>query len=322
VAEFELAVCRDLGAWDRFVESSPQGCVFASSHFLAALGGGQELLTVCENGVPILAVPALLENGTPRVLPYSFAQYAGPMFSAAVEQQPGHRRIPFKLRIVEFLLEQMAVRWPLISFVLHPAFDDLRAIQWFNYHAPEKGQFSVRLAYTGRLVLSGDTTECGFLEQVRTVRRQEFRKAESLGFTFEVCRKIDELDRLHELTFSRQGLTRAEDEVRHLRSISQAALENRFGDCFVARAATGEAASAILFLYDRDNAYYLFGANDPEFRKTGAGSWLMLMAIDHARRAGRKAVDFVGINSPNRGDFKTSFGAQPVPYFVTTWQRP
>lgn len=322
MANFELAVCADLQVWDRFVESSPQGSAFSSSRFLAALDARCEFLTVIENGVPVLAVPVLLDNDTPHLLPYPYVQYAGPMFSLSVEQQPSHRRIPLKLGIVEFLLEKMAARWPRISFVLHPGFDDLRAIQWFNYHAPEKGQFAVQLAYTGRISLAADAAETDFLERVRTVRRQEFRKAESLGFRFEECRNVDELDRLHELTFSRQGLTRAEEEVRHLRSISQAALEHQFGDCFVARAATGEAASAILFLYDRDNAYYLFGANDPEFRKTGAGSWLMLKAIDHARRAGRKAVDFVGINSPNRGDFKTSFGAQPVPYFVTTWQRP
>jgi len=32
-------------------------------------------------------------------------------------------------------------------------------------------------------------------------------------------------------------------------------------------------------------------------------------------------VDFVGINSPNRGDFKTSFDAVPARYFLVTWQK-
>jgi hypothetical protein len=37
---------------------------------------------------------------------------------------------------------------------------------------------------------------------------------------------------------------------------------------------------------------------------------------------GMKMVDFGGINSPNRGDFKISFNAKPVPYFITSWDRP
>lgn len=31
-------------------------------------------------------------------------------------------------------------------------------------------------------------------------------------------------------------------------------------------------------------------------------------------------VGFVGINSANRGDFKTSLNAVPIPYFVVTWE--
>lgn len=321
MAEFELALCADAEVWDRFVESSRQGSVFGSSRFLAALGGECEFLTVRENGGIVLAVPILMTEDGPRQMPSTYAQYVSPMFSLAVEQQPVHRRTVLKLRILEFLLEQLAARWSSVSFALHPAFDDLRALQWFNYHTPEKGQFAIRLAYTGCLALNGLATVEELLKDVRPVRRQEFRKAESLGFVFEETRDIDDLDRLHELTFSRQGLVRTDEEVKHLRSIAQSALKGGFGDCFIARDVNGIAASAILFLHDQENAYYLFGANDPEFRKTGVGAWLMLKAIDHARRSGRKAVDFVGINSPNRGDFKTSFGAQPVPYFTATWRR-
>lgn len=317
-----LDFCADREAWDRFVDASPQGSVFSTSRFLAAVGGDCELLTVREGQDILLAVPVVTEAGQPRVLPYSYLVYAGPMFSAEIEREPTHRRVPLKLRIFEFLLEQMAARWPVISFLTHPALDDLRALQWFNYHAPEKGQFAIHLAYTGILRLGEFASESAFLEQVRTLRHRDFKKAEAFGLVLEESRDIAELDRLHGLTFERQGIDRSDDEIRHLRAIGRSAVEEGFGHCLIARTPSGAAASATLFLHDRHTAYYLFGANDPEFRKVGAGSWLMLKSIEHARQSGRRQVDFVGVNSPNRGDFKTSFGAVPVPCFSATWRRP
>jgi len=322
MADLEIASFADDREWDRFVVDSPQGSVFATSAFLRALGEDRERLCVRENGLPVLAAPVLLRDGVPLPLPCSYTQYLGPMFSAAVELQPSHRRIPFKLRVLDFLLAHMAGRWSRISFSLHPAFDDARAFQWFHYHAPELGRFVIDLAYSGRLALNPAGDLDGLLNQIRTVRRQEFRKTEALGYTVEESRDCVTLDRLHELTFTRQGIERGESEVRLLRSITSAALDEGFGHCLIARAPTGEAASAVLFLYDHDTAYYLVGANDPAYRKMGTGTWLLIQAIEMARRNGRRYVDFVGINSPNRGDFKTSFGALPAACFNVRWSRP
>jgi GNAT superfamily N-acetyltransferase len=320
-AGFEIGVFDSATAWDAFVERSPQGSAFTSSGFLAALGETCEWVAVREGGRVVLGAPVLLRDGEPLPAPYPFTLYQGPMFSEEVAQEPTHRRLPHQLKIVEFFLEQLARRWPRISFSLHPTFDDLRAIQWFHYDEPDKGQFAIRLCYTGRLMVAGTTLE-SHLECIRSVRRQEFRKVESSGFQLEESRDLAVLDHLHELTFQRQDIARTSEETRLLQSIAKAALADGSGECLVARTPEGEAASAVLFLHDRSAAYYLIGANHPDFRKTGAASWLLLQAIDRARQAGRTWVDFVGINSPNRGDFKTSFGAVPVPYFNVTWQRP
>lgn len=322
MAEFSLITCEDQSQWDRFVGASPQGSIFNTSAFLRTLKEEFQLLFVCENGVPLLGCPILLREGQPLPAPYLFTLFQGPMFSAEVEQQPRHRRIPARLKIVEFFLEQLAQRWPFLSFCFHPAFEDLRAVQWFHYHEPEKGQFAIRLAYTGRLNLKEFPALEDYLQSVRTVRRQEYRKAESLGFTLEETRDVAVLDRLNELTFARQGLDRTEEEVSLLQRIFDDAMAHGYGYCLVARDAQGAPASAVLFLHDAKTAYYLFGASDPEFRKTGAGSWLLIKAIERARELGCETVDFVGINSPNRGDFKTSFNAAPVPYLTATWTRP
>ena len=41
----------------------------------------------------------------------------------------------------------------------------------------------------------------------------------------------------------------------------------------------------------------------------------MFEQIQYCIEQGLSYVDFIGINSPLRGDFKTSFNADPRPYF-------
>ncbi|MHB1327502.1 MAG: GNAT family N-acetyltransferase [Gemmatimonadales bacterium] len=155
----------------------------------------------------------------------------------------------------------------------------------------------------------------------RTVRRQEYRKAGS-RFQVEVSQDLDLLDQLHGRTFERQGLVRSDHEQRQLRAIAGAALEHGFGELLVAFDTDGVAAGAVLFLFDTHSAYYLVAANDPDYRSAGVSTLLFLRGTERAMERGLSALDVVGLNSPSRGDFKTSFGAVPVPYYVATWERP
>jgi hypothetical protein len=54
---------------------------------------------------------------------------------------------------------------------------DLRPFQWHNYHEPDKGQFKIDLRYTGILDLKKYSNFDEYLVSVRSVRRQEYKKA-------------------------------------------------------------------------------------------------------------------------------------------------
>jgi lipid II:glycine glycyltransferase (peptidoglycan interpeptide bridge formation enzyme) len=81
----------------------------------------------------------------------------------------------------------------------------------------------------------------------------------------------------------------------------------------------GGIASMCLFLYDKKRAYYLLAANDPTHRSTGAATRLMFDNIFEAKRRGLQELDFVGVNSPNRGDFKLSFNPELKLYFDVSY---
>jgi lipid II:glycine glycyltransferase (peptidoglycan interpeptide bridge formation enzyme) len=110
--------------------------------------------------------------------------------------------------------------------------------------------------------------------------------------------------------------------VNEMLVIARAAMSEGYGKCMTAKLPTGETASAVLVLYDRKTCYYLFAGNHPDFRKSGASSYLILKAIEKFKEEGKVYFDFIGINSPSRGDFKISFNANPTPYYITNWRRP
>jgi hypothetical protein len=319
---FTLAKWEDKQRWDNFVCASPQANIFCTTQFLDALLEEYDLLMVEENGRSQIGAVVLKHDGSPTRAPYPFTMYQGILFDQAGLAKPFHKRLKWQLDVVESLLAALERLYDRISFCIHYAVEDMRSFQWFHYHTPELGQFRIDLRYTGLLDLQTVPDFNHYLGTVRSVRRQEYRYAQEKGLSTEVSTDVGLLSRLHRMTFDRQGITQSTEEERLLLSIAEASLKNGFGRLLVCRDGSGNAASATLFLYDAHCGYYLFGGNDPDYRKTGAGTYLVLENIKWCMENRLSRVDFVGINSPNRGDFKTSFNAAPRPYFIVTWERP
>lgn len=318
---FTMTRCNDKARWDNFVGSSKQGSLFCLTTFLDSLDEDYELLFVEDNGRPLLGAVLLKRDGQPLRAPYPLTMYQGVMFSEEIYLLPHHTRIKRALEITDFLLAELESCYDRISFCLHYHFEDLRSFSWFHYHEPARGLFNIELRYSGILDLRAVEDFDQYLDQIRILRRREYIRAQSKGFFIEESVDLDVLNYLHSLTFERQGLQRNDVDVRLLQSIAKAAVSRGFGQMLICKDDNGNAASATLFLYDSRSGYYLIGANHPEYRTNGAGTYLMLENIRRCKEKGLCAVDFVGINSPNRGDFKISFNAAPVPYFVATWER-
>jgi lipid II:glycine glycyltransferase (peptidoglycan interpeptide bridge formation enzyme) len=318
----ELIICTDKIQWDLYVSESPQGNVFCTTAFLDSLLVEYELMTLQDNGRILLGFIIFKKNNEILKAPYPFTMYQGILCCNDFSAMPFHKRSAWLLDKLTTLFIEMERKYNRISFCLSHKFDDLRGFQWFHYHEPIAGMFKIDLRYTGILDLNSISDFEIYLSLIRSVRRQEYHRAINAGFTIEMTNDIEILNRLHSMTFERQGISRGNEEELLVLNISKIALEKGFGELLVSYDKNGVAASATLFLYDKFYGYYLFGANNPEYRKFGVGT---LLIVENIRRCmGKKltGIDFVGINSPNRGDFKTSFNAKPVPYYITTWDKP
>ena len=310
--------CLDYNLWDDFVASSPQSNIYCCSSFLTALSSDFKLYFVRKNGNVLLGCIVVLDDDGKVSPPF---MYQGVLFDKHILTLPNHRSAKITLDLIEFLLTSLEKSFDQIMFSLHYSINDIRAFQWFNYHSDDKAMFKVEPYYTGILKFDDIKNFDSLLKKSRKVRLQEYNKSNKEGFKVSESIEVSVLDHLHDLTFARQGLKRNDHEKMLAGNFSKIAIEKGFGRLMICRTKEGEPASASLFLFDNIRGYYLLGATNPEYRNSGVGSFLMFHQLKKCLNDGLNEVDFIGINSPQRGDFKTSFNAESKIYFKLTYNK-
>lgn len=315
-----LGLCDDSALWNEFVAHSPQGSVFCDTRLLDAHGVDYDLWLLRKGSVPALGVVITKRHGRPTG-PLLFSYYQGPLFGAHVETLPHYRQSRWMLDLFEVCLNELSARYNLLHFVLHHSVSDVRAFDWFNYHNPEKGRFAITPRYTALIDLAAFNSFEAFMRSVRKDRRQDRRVALENGVTVDDSRDVDLLVDLYEMTFARQGLPIEKNELHLLATLAEATLCNGLGRLLMARTKDGTAIAAQLFLQDRRCGHAVAAASHPEHRDLGGGTLVCLEFIRHCLDNKLDWVDFNGANSPDRAEFKHSFGARPQLYFDVRWRR-
>lgn len=310
----KLIECRDDEVWDAFILSSPQCNAFSLSAFLAAQGTRQAKLFYEIDGKIVASVLLVEPEDSGFRAPSAYSLYQG----VALAPIPGDARsvASKRLRITSSLAQALAQRYPHHSLCLHPSLTDLRGFQWCNFHTPDLGTYVLSLYYTGVISLGRYSTFAKYLETIRPSRRGELKKAVEFGVSVSVSDDVDSFLKLYQKTFTRQDIEVDVVSLEKVRRLVASLLHSGCGELRVATVGEGRIVSAVVAIFDPYSTYYLFGASDPEYRNTGAGTALVVNCVEASYSTGRMRFDMVGINSPKRGDFKTSFNADPEPYFA------
>ena len=299
-----------MSAWDALVNESPQGHVFSSRAFLESLGAPYTCYVVTPPQGEVLAGAVIMQDGNQMAkAPFAFTPHQGIFFAKSISSLGQQKRLIAEFRITVFFIQSLLNCFSNFSMALSPYFKDLRPFQWHNYGKNDLPQFEIRQRYTGHVSLI-DFEINNFLSTVRTVRRQEYRKTLAV---IEPSHDLKSFLKLYQLTFDRQGIAIDGQTLSLVESICSKALENGYGYLSGAQV-DGQVASMAFFVTDSQCAYYLFGANDPDLRDANASSKLLIDNIANFAAKGLGKFDFVGVNSPQRGDFKLSFNAELIPY--------
>ncbi len=316
--EATLEINTNSDTWDQFLAHSPQSNVFATSGFLSCYEEHIEYAYLVDKGHPLLGLAVLKnKNGIITKAPIQLGQYQQTIVCGR-ELTNGlpHSIVKHYLESCSVFLDLLAKKYGSIALFLHHSLCDIRPLQWLNYNEPEKGQFKISTNYTGLIELDKNKGFSVFLNEIRRTRKQEYASAIKSGLQVQINQSIDVLIDLYEATFARQNIVVTDDQNRLVRNIFNFALKHNSGRSLVCLDANNNCMAATLFLHDKKAAYYLIGANAPDSRSAKAGPFLFLENVKHYFETEVGVIDVVGMNSPNRGDFKTSFNAIPKPYFL------
>lgn len=308
--EWALHQTQDYAAWDALVEASPQGTIFSDSRFLRSLQCRFRLWQVLAGKKVVAQLAAIEDDSGENLRQFPFTPYQGPLFLHEAHTLP-RQRVLDEFRIGEFLVEALCQQYRNLDMSLSWLLQDVRPFLWHNYHAPKDGQFRLDVRYTALLSLR-DVEQEEIKMRTRACRRQELKKAAAYETRFDA--DVAQFIQIYTSTFARQEIVLNQQTLELVERISTAAIAAGYGSLSSCSTKDGVAAMD-LFLYDSKRAYYLFAANDPNQRNSGATTRLMFENIFAAKARGMPELDFVGVNSPNRGDFKLSFSPELKLYF-------
>lgn len=300
------------------MRASPNGTAFLSSTYLNAVSVKKKAY-YCYKSKELMANLLVLVGEDERdIIEHDFIIYSGPIYRD-FPRLNGSQQYSEEFRIQSCVAEFLMATYENIHFCLHPSIVDIRPFLWVNY-GTERPKFRADIRYTSTVDI-GDFPQVGRFEdisiyrQASVARRQEIRYAAREGVETEICADVKRFVDYYELTMDRQGLVVAAEKLVNMEALLASLLQNDMALMVQAKNRQGRVGSMAVFLLDNKRAYYLFGANDPEMRGEHTGTAVLWDAFHMLAEKGYKEVDLEGVNSPQRGWFKLSFGGDLSPYY-------
>lgn len=308
--------------WDEFIHKSPVGTIFSLSDYLEAVGHRTRLFW-CLRGIERRAAVVINEDEEGRAVLDDFVIHNGLIFGPRANKQNRSQMISERFEIAVDVAAELSRRYPHLEMALSPQIDDVRPFLWHNYGEDNAPTYTVDVRYTAYADLTGfaEATapeEIPLFNEVSYARRQEVRKGIKAGLVTTEDMDGAALAAFYDMTMRRQNIETAQDKLDDLCRYTDQLLSKNMARLFVSRTTEGEPAALALFGWDTKRAYYLFGAGDPVHRNTPCGTTVLWDGFTALAKAGHREVDLEGVNSPRRGWFKLSFGAELRTYYQLT----
>ncbi|MCG7563609.1 MULTISPECIES: GNAT family N-acetyltransferase [unclassified Pseudoalteromonas] len=317
--KFSLEPCELDQNWDSFIATSPHGTPFVHSQFLALLDVKYHAYYCCKGKEKIAAVLLIVDEHEQRAIGHHDVIHDGIMHRNIAHLNRAQRHSEL-FAAQEYIAEYLADRYAQVTLKLHPAIQDIRAFLWVNYHN-DGPKYAVTPRYTSVLELDEFTAPLSALEHSDNYsnssvsRRQEIRYGFKKQVTLSESQDFTLFAHYYGLTMARQGIeispVRLDELAVRIKSLAQQGLLCMYE----ARTSNQEIGSFATYLLHGDTAYYFYGANHPELRDSHTGTAVLWQAFPLLAQKGVSKLDLEGINSPQRGWFKLSFGGNVEPYF-------
>ena len=305
--------------WDNYVRESKTSTPFLLSTYVVALDGNFRAYYCLKGNEIIAGLLIAVDDSGCNVVGHELMVHDGLFyvnFSALNQSQT----LSEEHKISQFIAEFLAGNYKSITLSFSPKIVDIRAFQWVNYHN-NLPKYSESIRYTSYVNIaefadeSIDFKDYKLYKNASVSRRQEIRYGYAKNVVVEYTDSIEEFLYLYEKTFERQNIILQQNLLPQMKVLLSNLHASGDIKIYTAKNENGNVGSIAIFLLLNDTAYYLFGANDYSLRAEHTGTAVLWRAFKFLSKLGVTTIDLEGVNSPERGWFKLSFGGAIVPYF-------
>lgn len=320
-SKFTVEEIIDLDIWQENIEKTSQYTMFVSKTYLSSFGGKFKTFFI-KKGIEFKAgFCLLLSDDKKDVILDDLVIYTGFFFKDDITQKEVKARAE-RFEISEFIINHITKNYRNIEIALSTKIEDMRPFLWHNYGSKNKKEiFQLDLRYTSYIDISElknfeneENTEV--FKNLETLRQRNIRQARKDNSITKEELHIDLFLDYYKQLMSSQDEIVSDIKIFNMLNIIKNMIQDRKAVMFATKNGKNEIVYLTVFSYDKNRAYYLFGAGNPNAKEHYKGTICFWDAfINLAQKFDIKEVDMEGINSPNRGWFKLSFGGNIVPYY-------
>lgn len=286
--------------WSKFIITTYQNNIYSDHRYLVNLENNYENFVLYEKNLPL--VGAIIFDDNLENIP----TFYNTLFVSSKIKSP-HKLYQVCTEFINQILNYKKK----IHLRLHHSIHDIRSFQWYNYNLDEKSKFNIKIFYTSVLNIENKNQE-HLINSLNNTRRNLIRSAIKNNYYSKISDDTALLNYLNEKTFKRK---RSKNEIIMSSEIADKAIKDGYATLMITYDHLKNPFAGSLFLHDEKTSYYSVGGSIPEKRGNGSASLNIYDQILNSKKLKKKNIDFVGINSPKRGYFKTSFGGETKVYF-------
>lgn len=234
------------------------------------------------------------------IVPPALTPYQGVWLNYNDEQKYTNR-LSFEKKVMTSLINQLP-KTDSFKQKFYPELNNWLPFYW-------KG-FSQTTRYT--YILNDLSNTDSLFSEFRENIRREIRKAEK-QLSIVSLTEIDELYQLKVKTYLEQQ-ENYPFTLSLLNKVYGYCLEHNCGELLAAKDKEGNIHSIILYVWDKQSAYYLHGVTNLDFKTTGSMSLLLWEAIKRSSTK-TKAFNFEGSMIEPIERYFRAFGGEQTPYF-------
>jgi Acetyltransferase (GNAT) domain len=287
--------------FQKFCEEIPDLPIFFESWWLDIVCGGAENWTVIlgKRGDETVGIwPIFIKkkwNSSFVAMP-PLGRFFGPFFSEKVNGQENR-----------FLKEMIEKLPKLVAFEQDFYYSTQNWLPFFWKNFRQTTRYSYKISFAQGLDLVFQNMDADY-------RNNKIRKAEKI-VSMRTDLSLADFWHVHEKSFERSGEKLAFDFL-FLEKLDTALEKNNRRKLFFATDSDGNIHSAAYLIWDNRAAYLLMAGDDPQFRASGAGIWLIWQILQFAANTLKvKELDFLGSMIQPIARVRRQFGATPQPYF-------